>query len=140
MGKIPKPDKRQRAHRRIGSTVASRGIYKLFVKPFIEAMHFNEEQSKFKEGIDAFFSVNDRPITWCKAIETFKLPGDMWATQSQPYKHIKGTGNRIVTKGAALILRQDLRNERHEIEFKDQSFVLTNAEFEVIKDKIKAIA
>jgi hypothetical protein len=140
MGNIPKPNERKRAHRRIRGTVASRGIFKLFVKPFLKHFALPEEHSAWKQGIEAFFNVNERPIMWCKATETFKLPGEMWVNQSQPTKRIAGTGNRIVTRGAPLVVRLDLTvSNKNEIEFREQVFVLTDAEYNAIKDKLKPI-
>ncbi len=140
MGNIPKPGQRKRAHRRLGATVAGRGIYKLFVKPFLDAYNLKEHQTSFKEGIEAFFNVEQRPIMWCKALEAFKIPGEMWASPSEPYKKIVGTGDRLVHRGGVVVVRQDLTvKDKNEIEFKDQVFVLTDAQFAVIKEKLKPI-
>lgn len=139
MGRIPKPHERKRAHRKMGPTLATRGIYKLFIKPFLNNYTLVEGQT-FKDGIDAFFNVSQRPVLWCRALDAFKIPGVMWESSSQPYRRIDGTGNRMVAKGDSFILRQDLTvADKHEIEFKEQHFVLTDAQYEVIKDKIKAI-
>ena len=140
MGKIPKPEKRVRAHRRLGATVAGRGIYKLFVKPFLNQYTLHHGQNSFKEGLEAFFNVNSRPIIWCRAQEAFKMPGEMWASSSQPYKKVIGTGDRLVHRGSVVVVRRDLTvKDKNEIEYKDQVFVLTDAQYEVIKEKLKPL-
>lgn len=141
MAKIPKPGQRVRRHRRIGQTTSSKALYQWFVKPFLKEYTLPADASHWKEGLLAFFNVDRRPIVWARAKEAFKMPGQMWSSQSQPYKLVEGTGDRVVYRGAPLIVRRDLTApDRNEIEFREQVFVLTEAQYNVIREKLEVIA
>lgn len=133
--------KRLRGPNKLYSTEAARALYALFVKPFFNAFTLRPDQDYWREGLEHFFSIHTRKIVWYRAEQSFYMPGSMWASLSHPYVTVQGTGSRYVAQGKGLWVRTDeAMPDRNEVEFEDQVFVLTNAELQVIKEKLKAVA
>lgn len=133
--------KRTRKPRIIGTTPASDMLYRLFIRPFTEQYTVAAADSRIKTALHAFFGIHYRSIFWCRALADFTIPGKKWESESRPYKHISGEGNRKVRRGNAIIVREDIRTpDVYEIEFRDQMFVLTKSQFKSIEDYIKKIA
>lgn len=133
--------KRVRGPNRLYSTPAAIALYRGFVRPFMDAFTFSDiERTRWIEGIEKFFNIDSRRIVWCRAKESFYIPGPMWATTSQPYNKIPGVGRRYVNVGAALYVRQDTeRPDFNEVEFDNQVFVLTDAQLRVVEEKLEPI-
>lgn len=136
MGKSKLPRK-PRAPNKIRHTDSLVLLYQKIVRPFLDMVYLHPEQRELKEGVETFFSVTSRPITWAHATESFTLPGPMWRDQSHPFNLLPGTGRRYVKAGDGVCVRQDANKNTVEIEFEEQVFVLTEAQFAVIKEKLK---
>jgi hypothetical protein len=131
---------RYRAPNKIGATVALKQLYDKFFKPFMRHFDPKNDWDVLTEGAEAFFGLPYRRIAWCKATEAFKLPGGVWASQSEPHKVYQGAGRRHVRKGDSLVIRRDMKLKKNEVEFDEQVFVLTDAELAFIEEKIAIIA
>ncbi len=133
--------KRVRSPNKIKPSRATHGFWKFFLKPFTEAYNYSVNHSSEVEGYEAFFNVNKRRVTYCKARVAFKMPGRLWRTQSTPFVCIEGTGRRYVKRDEAFVLRIDVeRPEQVEIEFDEQVFVLTPAQYDAISEYVRLIA
>ena len=116
-------------------------FYNLFLKPFMRNYVFTDGQNHFSEGIKAFFGAHYRSVYWCRATQPFELPGWIWRTPDDPSIRYPAGGNRRVTKGNQLVIREDLRTpNRIDIEFKNQVFMLKKSQWDVIQEKIQRIA
>ena len=137
MGKH-RPWRKPRAPNKLKSTESIQELFDGYLKPFLDHYTLHHEQRRMKEGAEAFFSVASRPVTWCKSREAFKMPGTMWVDTSHPTALIDGVGRRYVKPESELIVRLDeQRPDHNEIEFDEQVFVLTDAEFFTIRDHLR---
>lgn len=132
-----RPRKSNRKSPRLEATPALKDIYNFFVKPFERAYCSQWHENTFSETVEAFFNTQSRNLSFCKASMSFTMPGGMWRAENRPYELIRGTGRRHIKTGDALVVRTDEATpNRCELEFDEQIFVLTKAEFDVIKTKL----
>ncbi len=126
---------------KVKSTAAIRFLWQHFVKVFLSMYTMPPDEKSHEGGVEAFFGLPDRRVAFCRAAESFTIPGPMWESLDQPYILIPGVGKRAVPKNAGFVLRVDkAMPNRSELEFEDQVFVLSRAQLSAIKDKIRVIA
>ncbi len=126
---------------KVGSTPALKDLYISFLKPFLSQYYIHEEQTLMAEGVEGFFSVKSRPISWCKAKRSFTMPGYMWRSPSRPFDFIEGVGRRYVKPGSSVVIRSDANlPDKHDVEFDEQVFVLSDAELSVVKEYLEVLA
>lgn len=128
---------------RYGTSI--RQFYRLFIEPFTKAYSFSEDQHEEEDiprlGVEAFFGVEFRSVLWARARSKFEMPGAVWDSLDKPHIIYAAGGRRNVNKGDELIVREDIRTpDRTDIEFDGQVFMLTAAQYQVIKPKIERIA
>lgn len=133
---------RKHTKNRYGYGDEIKAIFDLFIKPILKQFHYKDEEMEMREGINWFFNSNSRSLYFCKAKESFSMPGRMWKSLSHPGILVPGTSwGRYVEKGARLVTREDdTMPDRNEIEFNGNMFVLTKAEWNVIEPKLERIA
>jgi hypothetical protein len=133
--------RKPRTPNRFKYEAAIKRIFDLFVCKFLQQVTLQEEESRVKQGIRAFFAADVRIVSFCKATEAFKMPGRTWRSLEEPNVHVAGVGRRHVPKGAALTVRLDERMpDRCEVEWDAQVFVMSQAEWLMVKEKLKPIA
>lgn len=114
-------------------------IYRKFIEPLIPHIKIGDNESSIKAAIHAFFQPATRRVFFGKAKAKFRIPGSRWG--SGPMELIPGVGRRITAPGDPMIVRLDsTMYDRIEIEYKEQIFVMKNAEWKSIEEHIEVIA
>jgi hypothetical protein len=147
-----KPRKYARIKTRIvgvfGANPYIQKIYEWFIRPLamtVEHSNYSgeEEEIKLPERIRVVFGTGMREVFFCRANCAFRLPGGVWRNLSTPSDIVYGDvmTRRLVRKGDPLVYRRDSRTpERCEVEFSEQVFVMTEAEFNVVREKLEILA
>jgi hypothetical protein len=118
--------------RRVPATPALRAVYDYFIKPLQRHISAGASSSIFTESIYTFFNAHFREVRFCKALVTFELPGKLVTAAPKV--------TRQVRRGDPLIVRRDVRTpDYNEVEFKDQQYILSAAQWRVVESRLELV-
>jgi hypothetical protein len=135
-----KPIRKNETPRRTAYGEAITKIYTKFVKPLAD-VHTADTTMALLDGIKRVFNWSDREVWFAEVAIAFKMPGKKWKGGRHD-RLIGGTGQRKIKVGHRFIVRWDkIMWNRCEMEDAESGevYVLTHAQFEVVKEKLRFI-
>jgi len=130
--------RRKRLSRRNFRSKVFHQIYHDFIWPL---RRYKSRHQSYKDWLREVFCVQTRSILQYRVIESFRLPGKLFAAPRIP---IAGLGHRDIRKGAMVYVRHDITMpDRYDVEHtctpgrKAEVFLLTDLEWKSIRKKLK---
>lgn len=111
-------------------------IYKHFIEPIETSLKLTTE-----DALSLWLGIKHRDMYFCKCDVPFKMPG----VETKPHPHIvHGTLNREVKTGSSIVVRIDKRTpNRIDVDFSTgddvRTFLLTSAEYELLREKVEVL-
>lgn len=100
----------------------------------------NDYSNPYQALVNSFFNLQTRSLTFYRANEAFKLPGEKYVTGATT---VPGTGDRAINKNELLLVVIDDTLDFVKVEicrrYSEINYKLTKFEWNHIKDKLRKI-
>lgn len=121
---------------------AYKKIFSKILAPLIRLVQGgNSDKRPSGAVLDFLFDAENRLVVFAKAKSAFKMPGRPWDSLDFPHTSNHITKKRDVATGNQMVIRLDKRSVDNycEIEYNKTVFVLTKAQWSVIRPKVDVV-